>query len=507
MQFRLTKGTLESFAADIVAIGCFEKEIVKGEKPKPALLLKEDGGIAIDSFLNGQISKVMVDEEFTGKEGRKKILFMAGRIPARYVLLVGLGQKKKATLDTLRKAGSAMTKAALDVKAKSLAAVFQKEATNRLNTPLRMQAVVEGMILGSYFFDQYKKEEDRKKNTLETVSFLVSGNLQPLETAIKRGSAIAEATNLARDLGNTPPIDMTPAILAKVARDIADKHRLSISVMGMKEIKKEKMGAFISVAKASNEPPVFIHLQYKPSKKAKAKIALVGKGVTFDAGGLSIKPLKHMEHMKDDMGGAAAVLSAMQAVAVLKPQVIVDAYIPACENMPAGNAIKPGDVVRARNGKTIEIISPDAEGRLIVADSLSYAVDRKPDYVVDLATLTGTCAYAVGERYIAILGNDQGLINRLKMNGDEAGEPLWQLPLETEYKKGLTKGIADLKNLGTSKADTINGALFLQEFVGDTKWAHLDIASTSWADEDLPYAPKGSTGAGVRLLINFLMKF
>jgi leucyl aminopeptidase len=505
MKFTLAKGSLESFKADIVAIACFEQETKKGEKPKPASLLKEDGGQTIDRVLHGEISKLMMAEEFSGAEGKTKLLFTAGLIPARYVVLVGLGRKKELSLDTLRKAGSAIVKLAEEVKARSVAAVFQKEAISNLNTMARMQSIVEGMLLGYYVFDCYKKEEDRKKKTLEAIHFLVSGNSAPFKKAIDVGSAIAEATNLARNLGNTPPIDMTPTILARGAREIATKYRLSIEVMGLKQIQTEKMGAFLSIAKSSAEPPVFIHLQYRPTKKAKAKVALVGKGVTFDAGGISLKPTRQMEHMKDDMGGASAVLGAMQAVALLKPQVMVDAYIPACENMPAGNAIKPGDVVRARNGKTIEIISADAEGRMILADALCYAVENGPDYVIDVATLTGTCAYAVGERYIAVLGNDQKLIDRLRKSGERAGEPLWQLPLEKDYKKGLTKGIADLQNLGSSKADTIAGALFLQEFVGETKWAHLDIASTSWIDEDLPYAPKGSTGAGVRILLNFLM--
>jgi leucyl aminopeptidase len=322
---------------------------------------------------------------------------------------------------------------------------------------------------------------------------------------IVQGEVVAESTNFARNLGNSPALDMTPQILAKFAREIHAKHKIGVNVMGEKEIKVEKMNAFLSVAKGSVEPPVFIHLHYKPARKAKAKVALIGKGITFDSGGISIKPARGMEQMKDDMAGAAAVLAVMKAVATLKPQVEIDAYVPACENMPAGNATKPGDVIKARNGKTIEVISTDAEGRMILADALSYAADKKPDYMIDLATLTGACVYAVGEKYAAVLGNDDRLIQKLKKSGERAGEPVWQLPLEHEYKKGLTKGIADLRNIGSSKADTINGALFLEEFVNETKWAHIDIASTSWTDEDLPYAPRGCTGAGVRILIDFLM--
>lgn len=505
MKFKIAKGSLESFKADVVVVACFEKETKKGEKPKPASLVKEDGGVAIDEKLKGEISKLIVAEEFTGAEGKTKLIFTAGLIPARYILLVGLGQKKAFSAELLRKIGSEIAKAANDVKATSLGVVFQGGAMGEFGVPARMQAVVEGAILGSYMFDKYKKEDSRKKRTLDNVYFLASGDKAMFEKAIQTGQIIADATNFARDLGNTPPTDMTPAILAKITKEIAGENRLTINVMGPKGIHAEKMEAFLSVAKGSAEPPVFIHMQYRPAKRAKAKIAIIGKGVTFDSGGISIKPPKGMEQMKDDMAGAAAVIGTMKAVAGLKPQVTVDAYIPACENMPAGNAIKPGDIVRARNGKTIEIITTDAEGRMILADALSYAADKKPDYMVDLATLTGACVYAVGERYIAIIGNDQRLVDRLKKSGDKAGEPLWQLPLEKEYKKGFTKGIADLKNVGSSKADTINGALFLEEFIGETKWAHLDIASTSWTDEELSYAPRGCTGAGVRVLLNFLM--
>lgn len=505
MKFSVTKGALESFKADVIAIGCFETEKGKEKKPKPAVLLKEDGGVAVNRALNGQIAKLMEAEEFTGAEGKQKVLFTAGLMPARYVILAGLGKKKEFTADTLRRVASQIAKAANDVKGETLAVVFVKEAIGEMKTASRMQSAVEGIVLGTYLFDFYKKDEDRQKKTLKTIYFLSGGNPKQYDLSVLKGRAVAEATNMARDMGNTPGLDLTPTILAKKAKEVAAKGRLTFNLMNEEKIRAENMGAFLSTAKGSDEPPVFIHMGYRPARKAKAKIAIVGKGITFDAGGISLKPPRGMEQMKDDMAGAAAVISVMQAVAVLKPQVAVDAYVPACENMPSGRAIKPGDIVKARNGKTIEIISTDAEGRMILADALSYASDKKPDYIIDLATLTGACVYAVGEKYIAVLGNDQRLIDKLKKSGEGAGEPLWQLPLEKDYKKGLTKGIADLKNIGSSKADTINGALFLEEFVGEAKWAHLDIASTSWSDEDKAFAPRGSTGAGVRLLLYFLM--
>lgn len=505
MNFNVKKGAIESFKSDVIVIGCFETKVKKEQKPKPASLQKEDGGLAVDKILKGEITNLIKTEEFTGGEGNKKVLFTAGLIPARYVVLVGLGKKEDLSLDTLRKVGSTIAKTANEVKAKSLALTFHKGSLNNLKIASRMRALVEGMILGSYSFDEYKKEDDRKKKTLNTIYFLTSQNPLQFTSAINAGLAIGRAVNLARDLSNTPSCDMTPTILSKKAKEISTKGRLNIDVMGVDKIKANKMEAFLTTAQGSDEKPVFIHLSYKPTKKAKANVAIVGKGITFDAGGISLKPPRGMDQMKDDMAGAATALAVIQAAAQMKLPVKIEAFIPACENMPSGKAIKPGDIVKARNGKTIEIISTDAEGRMILADALSFAADKKPDYLIDLATLTGACAYAVGERYIAVLGNDQRLVDKLKKNGEEAGEPLWQLPLEEEYKKGLTKGIADLKNIGSSKADTINASLFLREFVGDAKWAHLDIASTSWTDEDKPYAPRGSTGAGVRVLLYFLM--
>lgn len=505
MNFNVKKGALEFFKADVIVICCFETKVKNGQKPKPASLQKEDGGVAVDKALNGEITKLIKSEEFTGSTDSKKVLFTAGLIPARYVILAGLGKKEAFNLDEIRKAASTIAKSANEVKAKSLAVTFNKDSLGDMKTAARMKGVVEGMVLGTYSFDEYKKEEERKKKTLSTVYFLTSQNPLQFKSAVDAGLAIGQAVNLARDLGNTPSRDMTPAILSKKAKNISARGRLTVEVMGIDKIKAHKMEAFLTTAQGSDEKPVFIRLSYKPTKKAKAYVAIVGKGITFDSGGISLKPPRNMDQMKDDMAGAATVLSVMQAVAEMKLPVKVEAFIPACENMPSGKAIKPGDIVKARNGKTIEIISTDAEGRMILADALSFAADQKPDYLIDLATLTGTCVYAVGEKYIAILGNDQRLIDKLKKNGEEAGEPLWQLPLEEEYKKGLTKGIADLKNIGSSKADTINASLFLQEFVGETKWAHLDIASTSWTDEGRSYAPRGSTGAGVRLLLYFLM--
>ncbi len=505
MEFTITKEVPEKLSCDLIAIGCFEHTVPEGKKAPPAVLLKDDGGTAIDRALGGEISRMLRTAHFTGAVGKMRLIYTEGRLPARHVLLVGLGKAKEATVATLRTTAAKIVKVAEDIKATNAAFVLQPKILFGAKPAARLAALVEGFMLGRYSFEVYKAKAARQEKTLATIHVLMHGAHKELGDAIDMALATATATILARDMAHTPGNDMTPTILAKFAREAADKGGLTYEEHGPDWIVKEKMGAFAAIAQGSVEPPVFIHMRYTPKTKTRAHVALVGKGVTFDAGGISIKPSRGMEEMKDDMGGAAAVIGTMQAIAKLKPSVTVDAYIAATENMSDGKAIKPGDIVTARNGKTIEIISTDAEGRMILADGLTYAAEKKPDYMIDIATLTGTCPYAVGEKYSAVMGNNQKLVDKLIAAGESAGEPLWQLPLEKDYMKGLTSGIADLKNLGTSKADTIIGALFLSNFVADVPWAHLDIASTAWTNEPNDYTPKGPTGVGVRLLVQFLM--
>jgi len=504
MKFNIIKKDIATVKADIALIGIYEENQDNNHKVK---FLTEDGGASLDKALKGELSKLILQEEFKGSVGDEKLVFTSGRISAKHVLIVGFGKKEDFSAETLRSIGGNASKLVNEIKAKSLALVFQDSPIRKISTAIRLQSFVEGLILGSYKFDKYKDKEKQEGHTLTDLNIITYKQQSICNAAIKKAVLIANATNLARDMGNTPSIDMTPTEIAKIAKNIASKKGLSCNVMGLSKIKSEKMNAFLSIAKGSSEPLVFIHMQYKPKTKAKTKVALVGKGITFDSGGISLKPPKGMEDMKDDMCGAAAVIGIMQAVAELKPPVAVDAFIPACENMPSGSAIKPGDIVKARNKKTIEIISTDAEGRVILADALSYAAATKPDYIIDIATLTGHCAYAIGERYIGILGNNQELIDKIIGRGKDSGEKMWQLPLEQEYKKGITKGIADLRNTGSTKAGTIDGALFLEEFVDKIKWAHLDIASVSICSESHSYTPKGCTGAGVRSLLYFLMNF
>lgn len=506
MKLTVSRQTPESFKADIISIGLFERA-KEDEGARHALIKHVDGGIALDKAMAGSVSKQIADEKFKGERGTHRMLFTAGKIPAKFILLVGMGRRKDLTLDILREAGAAISKAARVVKADSAALVLERGSVDDLHAADRARAIAEGAILGSYAFEAYKTDGEERPAPLSELHFLYEGDAAPVKAAVDRAKILAEAQNAARDLTNTPGQDATPTRIAAAARKVAAKYKMGFKSLGRAAIQKQRMGGLLAVSRGSAEPPAFIIMSYKPRGRAHGKIALVGKGITFDSGGISIKPARGMDVMKSDMAGAASVIAAMQAIAQLKPAVEVNAYIPAAENMPDGRAIKPGDIIKARNGKTVEIISTDAEGRLVLADALSFAADKKPDVIVELSTLTGGAAYCCGELYTIILGTDHKLVEKVKKGAEATGERIWQLPMVDEYKKGYTSGIADLNNSGKSKAQTIMGAIFLKEFVGDLAFAHLDIAASAWTDEGLPLWPKGATGVMVRTLAEFVVNF
>ncbi|MBN1283321.1 MAG: leucyl aminopeptidase [Proteobacteria bacterium] len=506
MKLNVSRAAPERFSADIISIGLFERAD-GDEGARHALIKHVDGGTALDKALSGSISRQIAQERFKGERGAHRMLFTAGQIPAKFILLVGMGKRKELTLEVLRESGAAIAKAAKVVKAQSAALVLERGSVDDLPASDRGRAIVEGAILGSYAFERYKTDGEERPAPLAQLDILYRGDAAPLKAAMERGRVVAEAQNAARDLTNTPAQDATPAIIARSARRAAQKYRLGFKSLSMAAMAREGMGALMAVARGSAEPPAFIVLSYRPKGRPHGRLALVGKGVTFDSGGISIKPARGMETMKGDMAGAASVIAAMQAIAQLKPAVEVHAYIPAAENMPDGKAVKPGDIVTARNGKTIEITNTDAEGRLIVADALSYAADRKPDAIVELSTLTGGAAYCCGELFSIAVGTDQKLIDRVRRASEATGERMWQLPMVDEYKKGYTSGIADLNNTGKSKAQTIMGGIFLKEFVGEVPFAHMDIAASAWADEDRPLWPRGATGVMVRTLVEFVSNF
>ncbi len=504
LRYEFSKTDITKVKTDLLVVECQKKA---GKKKVPGLLVKSDGGLILDKHLGGSLSRIIKGEEFSGECGEYKIIQTLGKIAAKNIMIIGSGEKKGFTLDTCRILGAKIAQGANEIRAKSLAGLLKPESVSGASPADRAQAIAEGMTLGLYRFEIYKDKKELEKQTLKTVTIVTKGTTRTFQTAVDKGQKIAEAINFARDLVNTPGEDVTPEKLAKEAKVIGKQKHMSVKILDEKALKKEKMNLITAVSKGSLNPPRLIHIKYKPPGKAKAKITIVGKGVTFDSGGYNLKPTRHIETMKSDMAGGAAVLAVMKLLPFLKPKVAVEGIIPASENMIDGTSHKPGDVIRSRAGKTVEIVNTDAEGRLILADAFDYALESKPDILIDLATLTGGVRYAVGELYAAVLGNNQKLIDDLIKASKEGGEPTWQLPLEKEYLKGLKEGIADLNNNGTSFAITIVGALFLHEFVEETKWAHFDIAESAWMKEENSYRHKGGTGAGVQTLVKYLMKY
>jgi leucyl aminopeptidase len=448
----------------------------------------------------------LAERGFEGKVGE------ACPVPRRghTVVAVGVGDAKQVTADVLRRAAAALVKAAW--RDARVATTLLDAAPRGLDKRRAAQAVAEGAALASYRFTNYKN--DAKPCQVESV--VVVGSGAAVKQGVTQGQAIAAAVALARDLVNEPAGAMTPRRLAEVAGDIAGRDGLTLRVLDEVEIANEGLGGLQGVARGSEEPPRLIELVYEPPKPAgsargRAKvptIAFVGKGITFDSGGLSLKTADGMETMKTDMSGAAAVLAAMSVLPALKPAVKVMAIVPTTENMPSGSAIKPGDVLKIRNGKTVEVLNTDAEGRLVLADGLSLAVEAKPDAIVDLATLTGACMVALGRTIAGLMGNDDALVDRVRAAAERAGEAVWHLPLPKEYRKDIDSEVADIKNTGAGRyGGALTAGLFLQEFVDDTPWVHLDIAGPARAESDDGFVARGGTGFGVRTIVETVLGF
>lgn len=454
----------------------------------------------IDRASDNLIKKAISSKEFTGKQNQLALLHVSNINVAR-LLLVGAGKQSETTPEKIRQAGGKAISYSRDLGAADIAV-----STRLFSLMTNLSAIrkpvfyfLEGGLLSLYKFEKYKKNEGNNKK-IKSVSVLGSDRDLPLKWL----QTTVSAANFAKDLINTPANDMTPSILAKIAGSLSGK-KLKVRILERKDIEKEGMGSFLSVAKGSDEPPKLIVLEYKGGKGA--PVALIGKSITFDSGGISIKPADGMEKMKYDMAGGAAVLGVMKAVAELELRLNVVAVLPATENLPGGSATRPGDVVTSLTGKTIEIINTDAEGRLVLADAIGYALKHfKPNMVIDVATLTGACSVALGNEAIAMMGNDTGLMDKLKSASDETYERAWQMPLYDEYREYLKSDIADIKNVGGRNGSLVTAAYFIKEFAGDTPWAHLDIAGTAWTDKDKPYTPKGATGIGVRLILDFLTR-
>jgi len=463
---------------------------------------------AVDRVLGGMLSKVLASEKFEGKPGQISYLHSGGKLPAERVLIVGLGPRRRGDrargdAEPVRRAASAAVRRARDLGAATIAVFMPPDG---LSPRERAQAIVEGALLGTYRFDKYLKDKNGKTVRALTVLEPDRRGAASAREGLRLGRIWAEATCLTRDLVNEPANVVTPSFLARRAAEIARADGLKLRVMERAECAKMGMGAYVGVAQGSEEAPKFIHLAYTPPGRARRRVAIIGKGITFDSGGLDLKTADGMLRMKDDMAGAAAVLGLFHALPRLEPAIEVHGLIAATENMPSGTAQRPGDVVRAMNGLTVEIGNTDAEGRLTLADALSYAVKHvEPDEMIDMATLTGAVVIALGQGVSGVMASDDGLAGRVLAAADAAGERMWRLPLHEEYKEGLKSDVADLNNVSSQRgAGAIVAALFMREFTDGVPWAHLDIAGTAFAERELPLGPKGGTGVAVRTLLGYL---
>jgi leucyl aminopeptidase len=443
----------------------------------------------VDEAVGNRLSDYLTSSGFKGGPGELVVVPGGEGVTAGAVAVLGLGDHAKADTTVVRRAAGS---AARSLRERSTVAVAIDGSG-----PESATTVAEGLLLGAYRFTTYKT--DPKPSRFER-ALVVDGD----EDALNRASIVAEATWLARDLVNEPASTLTPDVLAQRAKEAGDVSGFQCAIWDEDELETHGFGGLLGVASGSVNPPRFIQMHYAPESPT-AKVALVGKGVTFDSGGLSLKDAANMETMKTDMGGAAAVIAAMSAIAKLKPQVEVLAFVPTTENMPSGTAVRPGDVLKHFGGKTTEVLNTDAEGRLILADALAFASEQKPDAIVDVATLTGSIMVALGKKATGLFSNDDTLASELEAASEAAGEAFWRMPIYDSYKKELESEVADLKNVGSRWGGAIIAALFLREFVGEgIPWAHLDIAGAARADSDYDENPKGGTGVAVRTLVNWV---
>ncbi len=484
---------------DILTVGMFSdvKELDK--------LNKE-----LDGKLNGAISRLIKLGDFNGKDGTIAVVYTDGRIGAERLLLVGLGEKKKATLDTVRKAAATAAKRSVESKAQTLSLALHKAFGASFDLAAMGQACAEGAYFGSYRYDEFVTEnEDGRLGKLDVE--LIDPDLAKtlkLKKGLLSGTVVGKAQSYARTLANRPANVVNPAELAAVAKGLVrGSKRLRCTVLDEKQMAAKGMGGVLAVGSGSQSKPRFIILEYKPAGKVPAsqpKVALVGKAITFDSGGISIKPSANMEEMKLDKSGGTAVLGTMKAVAELALPVHVMGIVPAAENMPSGTSYRPGDIVKTFSGKSVEVQNTDAEGRMILCDALNYAVKQNCDVIIDIATLTGACVVALGKYMAGLMGNDEGLAKQLQKAAESSGEKVWPMPSGEEYAKEMKSKIADLKNIGSKWGGACTAAAFLGQFIGDKKWAHLDIAGVWSFDKATEFAAEGASGFGVRLLTTFL---
>jgi leucyl aminopeptidase len=494
MKISVAQGSIQDSQDDTIIVNLFEG-------------VTNPGGATgvIDKALDGAISDLIAHGDMKGKDGEVTVIYPRGLIQAKRVLVAGLGKQDDFDVEGVRKAAAAAIKRARKLNATQISTIVHGGGIGDLPIAKAAQATVEGSLLALYRYDADKKEaKDEHEPQSLTIIEYDKDKITEIESGAKIAQAVASGVKLARDLVNMPPNVATPSKMAQTAEELAKEYGFDLTIGDRAWAAERDMGAFLAVAKGAGEPPKFIVLEHNGDRKDLDTIVLVGKGITFDTGGISLKSREHMGLMKSDMGGAAAVLGTMKAVGILDLPLRIIGIAPCTENMPDANAYRPADVIKASNGKTIEIISTDAEGRMVLADGLVYAAGYHPQAVIDLATLTGACVVALGRGIAAGLFTiDDNLKDKLLKASQATHERLWPLPLWDDYRKAIKSDVADMKNTGGRFGGVATSAVFLKEFT-DYPWAHLDIAGMALSDKDQGYIPAGGTGFGVRLLVEFL---
>ncbi len=503
MRVTLYTDELREAPTDLIAIGVFSDE--------------PDRGLAFSDLnraLEGALERACREEEFKGSSGQTLVFNAGGQIPAKRILVFGFGEKDSFSPESLRRYGGQMSRTAQRVGARSatiqLSISYEAEAPEPVLDLIR--ALTEGAELGAYSYDDYRTREVKVPSLKELRVAFQAEDVRGLKgadlrAALVRGQNVAAGVAIARDLVNAPPNILSPLELADRARRMAKSDELQIKILNARDLERQGMNLHLGVGRGSKNEPRLIHLTYQPPEVEKDArvLVLAGKGITFDAGGLSLKSSEGMMEMKVDMGGGAAVIGALHSISLIKPDCVVHGIIGAAENMPDGGAIRPGDIIRSKKGLTVEVLNTDAEGRLVLADVLAYAQELKPTELIDLATLTGACMVALGRGVAGAFINDEELAAKLEAAWKRSGERFWRMPLEQDLREQLKSDVADLKNIGERYGGAITAALFLQEFVEvGTKWAHLDIAGPVLSTKEGAYVPKGGTGFGVRTLVEYV---
>ena len=491
MEVNVIQGNIADREDDAIVVNLFEG-------------VSRPGGAtgAVDSALGGAIADLTGEGDITGKRGESTLIYSLGRLASKRVVVAGLGKSSDFTIDIAREVHAETARLLASKGVESYSTILHGAGMGGLGAGECAQAAAEGLALGLYSFEKYKSNS--KDSSISAVNIVEydQSKLDEISHGMDRGTAIGGAVNLAREMGNEPANYMTPTRMAEIALDVSSEAGMDLTVLERADIEGLGMGSFAGVAQGTEEPPKFIVLKYEGDPgNPDNNLGLLGKGITFDSGGLDLKSAEGMLTMKSDMSGGACVIGAMKAIGALRPKINVWGIVPATENMPGRRAQRPGDVVRAMNGKTIEIGNTDAEGRLVLADALCYAVENGLTRIVDVATLTGAIGVALGNGATGVFGNDQAWVDTVVGTGNSVGERMWQLPTFPSYSEEYRSDIADIRNTGGRGAGAITGALIIGEFAGDARWVHLDIAATTRTTSTTGINPKGSTGVPVRTLV------